>query len=324
MLQQGPGPAHRGGGLDRTVGGAGALKVPAPGAVDATLFACPVAAPVAIGGPDAIAFLQSLLSQDVESVAPGYSAPALLLDPRGRLEVATRFWRRGPDEAWLVCDPGDAGRLAARLEGYRIRVDVRIDDRSATWGAIAVRGRSAPGLRPVAEAAVAGSGGGTTAHGWPGVPGFDVVAPLAGLAGAAAALEERAVEVGDDTGYEELRIRCGVPRSGAELDRSTFPQEAFLDVDAVSFDKGCFVGQEVVGRIHARGHVNRYLRHLRPAEPHVRLAPGAEVVVGATAVGAVTSSTTGLALGYVRREVEPPAGAAVAGRPVVIEALPAR
>ena len=84
------------------------------------------------------------------------------------------------------------------------------------------------------------------------------------------------------------------------------PQEAFLEVDAVSFTKGCFVGQELVCRIDSRGHVNRFLRHLVPADDGRVLPVGAEVTVGDKVVGTVTSSAPGIALGYVRREVEPP------------------
>ena len=101
------------------------------------------------------------------------------------------------------------------------------------------------------------------------------------------------------------------------------PQEAFLEQDAVSFTKGCFVGQELVCRIDARGHVNRFLRHLVPEAPDTLLPVGAEVTVGDRKVGVVTSSAPGIALGYVRREVEPPAEATIAGVGVTVRALPA-
>jgi folate-binding protein YgfZ len=110
------------------------------------------------------------------------------------------------------------------------------------------------------------------------------------------------------------RIAAGTPRLGADLDDSVIPQEAFLERDAVSFTKGCFVGQELVCRIDARGHVNRFLRHVVPDEADALLPVGAEVVVDGKTVGVVTSSAPGIALGYVRREVEPPAPATVGDR----------
>ncbi len=121
---------------------------------------------------------------------------------------------------------------------------------------------------------------------------------------------------------EADRIAAGTPRLGADLDDSVIPQEAFLEVDAVSFTKGCFIGQELVCRIDTRGHVNRFLRHIVPEDPSVTLSVGGEIVVGEKVVGAVTSAAPGIALGFVRREVEPPAPATVDGVPVRVEALP--
>jgi folate-binding protein YgfZ len=120
---------------------------------------------------------------------------------------------------------------------------------------------------------------------------------------------EPASPVDDRTAASEeaARIRAGVPRLGADLDDSVIPQEALLEQDAVSFTKGCFIGQELVCRIDSRGHVNRFLRHLVPDDPTVVLPVGADLVVDGKVVGAVTSSAPGIALGFVRREVVPPA-----------------
>ena len=109
---------------------------------------------------------------------------------------------------------------------------------------------------------------------------------------------------------------------GADLDDSVIPQEAFLELDAVSFTKGCFIGQELVCRIDSRGHVNRFLRHVVPADSDVTLPLGAEIVVGEKVVGSVTSSAPGIAMGFVRREVDPPTSASADGVAVQIQALP--
>lgn len=121
---------------------------------------------------------------------------------------------------------------------------------------------------------------------------------------------------------EAARIASGIPRLGADLDDSVIPQEAFLELDAVSFTKGCFIGQELVCRIDSRGHVNRFLRHLVPEDPSLTLPVGAEITVNGKVVGAVTSAAPGIALGFVRREVDPPTAAVVDGAPVRVEALP--
>jgi folate-binding protein YgfZ len=114
----------------------------------------------------------------------------------------------------------------------------------------------------------------------------------------------------DPVAYEAWRIEQGIPVQPDDVDDTTIPQEAFLEQDAVSFTKGCFIGQELVCRIDSRGHVNRFLRRVADIEgnwPPV----GADIVVDGKVVGALTSVApaelpTG-ALGYVRREVEPPA-----------------
>ena len=121
---------------------------------------------------------------------------------------------------------------------------------------------------------------------------------------------------------EAARIAAGVPRMGADLDDSVIPQEAFLELDAVSFTKGCFIGQELVCRIDSRGHVNRFLRHVVPEDSGVILPVGAQILVGEKVVGSVTSSALGIAMGFVRREVDPPASATVDGVAVQIAALP--
>ena len=108
--------------------------------------------------------------------------------------------------------------------------------------------------------------------------------------------------------WEAFRIERGLPVQPIDIDDTTIPQEAELEVDAVSFTKGCFIGQELVCRIDSRGHVNRFLRRLTAIDGP-RPAPGAEIVVDAKVVGVVTSVTPdefpAVALGYVRREIDP-------------------
>jgi folate-binding protein YgfZ len=108
---------------------------------------------------------------------------------------------------------------------------------------------------------------------------------------------------------EAERIRAGVPAMGDELDESTIPAEVgqwFIDA-SVSFTKGCYTGQELVARIDSRGsNVPRHLRVLA-VEGDIEVPVGAEVVVGDTVVGRVTSSADGAALAYVKRTVAPPA-----------------
>jgi folate-binding protein YgfZ len=260
---------------------------------------------VIVSGADTFSFLQSLVSQDVDGLADGAVVASLLLTPRGKVDSWFRLVRVG-DDAWLDCEPGFGDGLAASLTRFRLRVKVEINRPTEPWGMVAIRGASAPDV-PAGCRAIPVE--------WSTGAGVDVIGPQAELTGLAA--------LGlDADAYEQARIESGVPRLGADLDESTIPQEAWLDRDSVSFTKGCFLGQELVARIDTRGHVNRRLRRIRPRDAALVLESGAAIDVDGKTVGTVTSAAPGVALGYVRHEVDPPAGATAAGTPVVIEPLP--
>ncbi len=216
---------------------------------------------------------------------------SLLLAPQGKLDVDFRFLRVNAEEAWLDCGPGLAPQLATSLTRFRIRVKAEIVDRTGELGMVSRIGVSDDGVDVP-------DGVHRIDTAW----GYDLLGPRAALP-----------EVGafvDPVAFEAWRIEQAIPVQPGDVDDTTIPQEAFLEQDAVSFTKGCFIGQELVCRIDSRGHVNRFLRRIADIEgdwPPV----GAEIVVDGKVVGALTSVApaelpTG-ALGYVRREVEPPA-----------------
>ena len=254
---------------------------------------------VAVWGPDATTFLQSLLSQDLDPVAVGGTAHALLLEPKGKLVVDLRAAHVHDDEWWCVCEAGFGPVLAQGLKRFRIRVKVDIEDRSADVRAIALRGRDAielhaSVLQPAGSIAVRVD--------WGDAPGIEILGePPAIDAVFDELVRAGALEIGDDA-YEAMRIEAGVPRQGYDIDETTIAQEAFLERDAVSFTKGCFLGQELVCRIDTRGHVNRLLRRLRADAP---LERGATVVSDGKGVGTVTTAVGNVALATLRRPVEP-------------------
>jgi folate-binding protein YgfZ len=256
---------------------------------------------VVAAGPDATSFLQSLLSQDLDPVAVGESAPALLLQPQGKLVATLRALRVADDEWWLVADAGTGAALADGLNRFRIRVKVDVDDVSGDFGAIAIRGSDSATL----VSRVTPSSSHVLSAVWRDEEAFDVVGPRTDIADVRDQLVAAGAVAASAADYEAARIAAGVPRFGADIDERTIPQEAFLDERAVSFTKGCFVGQELVCRIDTRGHVNRHLRRVRvdTGTPPV----GAEIVVGDRVVGQLTSVAGNDALAMVRREVEPPA-----------------
>jgi folate-binding protein YgfZ len=123
---------------------------------------------------------------------------------------------------------------------------------------------------------------------------------------------------------EVLRVESGRPRYGVDLDDATIPQEGGLNDRAVSFTKGCYVGQETVARLHYRGKPNRHLRGLRLSEPAER---GTEIVLGEKTVGRVGSTCVSprlgpIAIALVRREAEPGATVDVGGTSAEVVALP--
>lgn len=263
---------------------------------------------VVVRGPDATSFLQAIVSQDLDPVEVGATVESLLLQPQGKLDVAFRATRWAHDaegdEWWLDTEPAYGERLAAGLTRFRIRVKVDIEDRTDDTAMASVVSDE-----PTVPRADRDSGLLAVVTAWGATSGLDVIGPAAAVADWVAGTGLR---VGTDAEREVLRIEAGIPALGVDVDESTIPQEAFLEQDAVSFTKGCFIGQELVCRIDTRGHVNRFLRRLRLADAEVP-PRGSEVVAGGKVVGVVTSAAAVpgesqvVALAMLRREVEPPA-----------------
>jgi len=261
---------------------------------------------VVVGGPDATSFLQAIVSQDLDPVDDGETVASLLLHPQGKLDVAFRATRHA-EEWWLDTQADFGPHLAEVLARYKIRVKVDIEDRTAATGLASAVGESvwaiarATGLETDQTQLLSTD--------WGGSEGVDVLGPVDEVR---TWIGESGIRRGTAEELEALRIAAGIPVLGVDVDDATIPQEAGLEIDAVSFTKGCFVGQELVCRIDSRGHVNRFLRRL--SLPGTTVPPsGAEVARDDKVVGAVTSATVVpgedrvVALAMVRREVEPPA-----------------
>ena len=249
-----------------------------------TLGAAPVQRDVVrVHGPDAVEFLQGQLSQDVTALQVGDSAPALLLQPTGKVDAWLRATRTGDDEILLDVDAGFGEAVAARLRRFRLRTKVELD--GERWSGLALRGPGAHDV-PTPSGAVA------VPARWPGVAGVDL------LSGGELAMA--GVPLVDAEALEALRVECGVPAMGAELTEGTIPAEAgqWLIDASVSFTKGCYTGQELVARIDSRGgNVPRPLRGLlvQGGEP----GRGADVEVDGAVVGQVTSAATSPVLGAI-------------------------
>jgi len=253
---------------------------------------------VFVSGPDATSFLQSLLSQDLEPVAVGESTHALLLAPQGKLVVDMHVVHASVERWCCVCEAGFGSALAQGLNRFRIRVKVEIDPRTQHTDALTLRGPDASALLAsvtMPDRVI------VVRNDWPTGPGCDVWCEPWSEALVTDLIAAGAVEIDADA-FEALRIEAGVPRQGFDIDETTIAQEAFLERDAVSFTKGCFLGQELVCRIDSRGHVNRLLRRVRATVP---LARGSAVIADGTDVGRVTSVSGTVGLATIRRTIEP-------------------
>lgn len=262
---------------------------------------------VVVEGPDATTFLQSLVSQDLDTVGVGASAHTLLLQPQGKLLVDFYIARVADDAWWCICEGGFGAELYAGLKRFKIRVKVELRERPVA--ALALRGVGVPAGAGVEGAAV-------VAVDWHGAPAFDVIGSEEVVDAVSVLVDAPLV---DADAYERARIEAGVPRQGFDTDERTIPQEAGLELVAVSFTKGCFVGQELVCRIDTRGRVNRHLRRLRSAAGDFER--GATVSYEGKEIGEITSAAGPVALAMLRREVEPGASVTADTRQAVVEAL---
>jgi tRNA-modifying protein YgfZ len=244
-------------------------------------------------GADVEEFLQGQVSNDVEALAPGQGCYATLLTAKGKIRADMRILR-GEDYFVLDCEPQALPVLEHMVRVYSIGRAVRSQpDERGLWSVIGPQAREQLGVDvPAGEHAfVEGDLGLYVATNL----GVDVIGERPGL------------PEGSEEVAECLRIEAGRPRLGFELGDDVIPQEAGINDRAISFTKGCYVGQETVARLYYKGKPNRHLRGLRLSEPAPR---GDEVLAGDRVVGHVSSSCVSpvhgpIALALLRREVGP-------------------
>jgi folate-binding protein YgfZ len=274
-------------------------------------------------GRDRVRFLNGLLTNDVAALRPGEGCHAAMLTVKGRV-IAEGIVLADEDALWIDVEPALAAKVLATLERHAIVDDVSFEDQSAALDEIGVYGE---GARAALEA-VLGALPELPRHGHLrrgetrvvavrdlGLDGYRLIG---GARPIAARLADRADWIADDEA-EVLRVEAGVPRYGVDVGEDHLPIEARLD-DAISHTKGCYMGQEPIARLAARGHVNRRLCGLRldgdgPAPAGATLsAPGRDDA------GHITSSVRSprlgpIALGYVHRSLWAPGTALTVREP---------
>ncbi len=274
-------------------------------------------ATLVVTGKDRLSWLNGLVTCDLVKWAPGDARYGLIVSRSGRVLADPVLVAAG--EAAIAVVPADrAGVLREHLDHYLVMEDAEIAPGTDAFEAWLLHGPASEGV--LAAARAAGAAGGVLDR--TGLGGAMVLVP-ADRAGPVRAAVEAAVRdaggvVGDPPGWEALRLERGVPRFGPDFDDKTYPQEASLEKAAVSFDKGCYLGQEVVCMLEMRGHVKRKLVSivLDGTEAPPRGAPVADE--SGVAVGEVTSAALSPTLGVPIALAMVKRAQAVAGAEVVV------
>lgn len=292
-------------------------------------------------GADRVRFLHGQVTNDVKILRPGGGAYAAITNAKGKMQGDVNIFCLA-DELLLDLEPGLAGPMTRRLEKYIVADEVQVVDAAPYYGLLSVQGPHAEAviraagwkgkipLQPLTSVKISDPELGEIqvanharllralpAAGMANVVfcrcGFDLFVPnqaLAVLADRLISVARR--EAGRACGwqaFETARIEAGIPRFGADMDERNLPLECGLESRAITYTKGCYIGQEVINRIHSVGHVNRELRGLRLADDLPALPQrGDKLFHAGTEAGYVTSAVkspllnANIALGYIRRE----------------------
>ncbi|MGE0566091.1 MAG: folate-binding protein YgfZ [Pseudolabrys sp.] len=241
---------------------------------------------VRVTGDDARHFLNNIVTADIENLAPGTARYAALLTPQGKIIVDFLVTTAADGSFYFDCPAGRAGTLAARLKFYKLRAKVTIEDLSDHLGIVAA---------------------------WPGSAATEHETSypdprLAALGSRLIVPRETAKQAVADTGarpadaaaYHTHRVALGIPEGGLDFAYDeTFPHEADMDqLGGIDFDKGCYIGQEVVSRVEHRGSARSRVVPATLDGPAP--APGTAVMAGDKQIGTLGSAADGRALALLR------------------------
>jgi folate-binding protein YgfZ len=276
---------------------------------------------LALTGTGAAEFLQGQVTNDVQGLVPGTGCYAAFLTPKGKMLGDLRILDAA-DELLLDTERVSLQELFNMIRRFRVGYDVEVHKRTLELALLSLIGPDAAALAghadlPEAEHThLATQLAGAAVRAIRTDVGVDLLIEDAGATGdVAAALRDAGAVPVSEAAVECLRIERGRPRYGIDLNDTVIPQEAGLNKRAVSFSKGCYVGQETVARLHYRGKPNRSLRGLALSSP---ARVGDELTLGERPVGrlgsvAVSPRLGPIAIALVRREAENGAVVSVGG-----------
>ena len=260
-----------------------------------------------VEGVDAEKFLQNLLSQELRGMVVGEARTALLLTAKARVIADTRVTLLDEERYLLDLDPVGVDALVGGLTRYRLGAKVAIDV-TTDWSLVSLIGPTAEGIATDGVRIVGLLGD---------LPRVDVLAPVDQREAIVTAIVAAGATPVEPAAIEALRIETGAVRLGHDVDERWMPAEVGLVETTVSFEKGCFIGQEPVTRLHRRGHANRGPRRLAL---DAIVEPGTTLELDGKDVGVVTSVAANpwlvepRAIGIVRVDV--PEGTVLTAGPI--------
>lgn len=269
-------------------------------------------------GPERESFLHGQTTNDVKGLGMDRGHEAALLTHKGKMVGFVRVFKRA-DALWVESDVGYGEAVSTQLQKMCISEEVEFEDLSPALACLGVYGPEAAwalakvvvGVLPVGEHALAAG----TVAGVPvtlagatlgPLPGFDLFVPRGQLQAVWEALQGVASPAGE-AAWELARLVGGVPRPGVELTEDTNPLEANLE-RAISYNKGCYIGQEVIAKATFRGHVTRKLAAFTLTYDGAAPPMNTELLDGERVVGRLTTAAllpdgSKLGLGYVKRDL---------------------
>jgi len=270
-------------------------------------------------GRDRVRFLHGMCTNDIKKLQPGQGCMAAIVNRQGKM-VAEMIALAAENALLIEMDRSNLQPAIDHLGRFLVADDVKMKISDAAvlglWGprAQALLGvRDLPDFNLVMRETTAVFRDRTI-----GVDGYHLLVP-AGKADEASRILGHGVVPAGFAAYETLRIENGFPRWTADMDATLLPMEAGLDPIAISYQKGCYIGQEVIQRVKTYSEPPKVLVQLEVADA----APGDRISAGGEEIGAVTSALPALALGFVRKEFKAPGTEVqVAGKPARVRALP--
>src|SRR3954468_2353744 len=280
-----------------------------------------------ISGPKAAELVTGMVTNDVSAIKPGEGQYAAALTPKGKIVADLRIFAF--EDSLLIDTPAAAApgwkemvrkyvnpRLAPYHDVTTELADIGVFGRAARGAvarAIGADERDLAALAPYSHVTRPFENGIAIIARVPemDMDGYEIFVPADSAAPLRSKLQSIGISAGSRETWEIARVESGRPEWGVDMDESTLPQEAnFDELGAISYTKGCYIGQETVARVHFRGHVNRFLRRLRfvtrPAPPKgAELVDETGKVIGDIRSSALSPRYGGVALGMVRREVLP-------------------